>query len=839
MNTNFKTAFIAIMALLLPLFAQARISGSYYGTNYTAPFAHAYRALAARGIDHHEAIDRDVYHMARLGLNAFRLHLWDVELTDSAGTLLDNEHLELLDYLISRLESRGIAIILTAQTNFGNGYPERNTDPNGAYSYRFNKCEVHSNAEAIAAQQRYVGMLAEHRNRYTGSRYADDSSIIAIEINNEPCHSGTREQITAYIDTMVTTLRSHGWTRDILYNVSHNDWATEAYYRADIDGTTYQWYPTGLVSGHTRHANFLPYIDDYHIPFDTIAGYHGRSRVVYEYDPADVIDTYLYPAAARTFRKAGFDWITQFAYDPIDIAAQNTEYQTHFLNLAYTPGKAIGMMIAAEVVRQVAPGTDFGKYPADTVFADFTVSARRNLALLNDGEHYYHTNNVADAPKAPKKLRHIAGVGSSPLVTTDGTGAYFLDRLDADTWRLEIMPDVVLTRDPFGKPSPQRRVGEILYSSVALRLNLTSLSGQCQYKGIIDGTGSGMSETDGTMTLTPGVYLIGRNLERYSNDYVYNAQGCRVGEYVAPRRTEVPLSVVHTPVERVAAGTPLTIEATVVSDAAIDSVMVYPSTISFWNDHNTLYRMHKCGKYTYKATIDNLRLSKNIGWFCYNIVVFAGGKAYTCPGNVSGTPLDWDYVGGDVNRYRTVVSEASDAIILLEPTPDMGGSELATIPEAWKGVRIAYTKRTPIASDFIRISKEAGTDIRMLCLSKYIAPTMKCHTDIGHGRRLKVLLGHCHGVDSVKVGLVNADGFTYTAVLDVDADGRATVDIAAMTLDATLLNPAPYPTFLRREFIPNTATATALRLDEALTLTLTAYVGLAEAEVELKGIYIE
>ncbi|MGN0231473.1 MAG: hypothetical protein ACI4A8_04580, partial [Muribaculaceae bacterium] len=178
-------------------------------------------------------------------------------------------------------------------------------------------------------------------------------------------------------------------------------------------------------------------------------------------------------------------------------------------------------------------------------------------------------------------------------------------------------------------------------------------------------------------------------------------------------------------------------------------------------------------------------------------------------------------------------------IILLEPTPEMGGSELATIPEAWSGVRIAYTKRAPIASDFIRISKEAGTDTRMLCLSKYIAPTMKCHTDIGSDRQLKLLLGHCHGVDSIKVGLVNADGFTYTALLDVDAHGNATVDIASMTLDATLLNPAPYPTFLRREFVPDTATVTALKLDEALMLTLTAYVWLAEAEVELKGVYIE
>lgn len=81
-----------------------RSDARYYGVNYTVPFAHAYRALDTLGINHHSAIDRDVYHMARLGLNAFRLHLWDVELTDSLGNLLDNEHLELLDYLIESLD---------------------------------------------------------------------------------------------------------------------------------------------------------------------------------------------------------------------------------------------------------------------------------------------------------------------------------------------------------------------------------------------------------------------------------------------------------------------------------------------------------------------------------------------------------------------------------------------------------------------------------------------------------------------------------------------------------------------------------------------------------------
>ena len=142
---------------------------AYYGTNYTVPFAHAYRALDRLGVNHRTAIDRDVYHMSRLGLNAFRLHLWDVELSDADGNLIDNEHLALLDYLIASLEKRGIAIILTAQTNFGNGYPERNNDPNGAFSYRYEKCRIHDTASAVDAQEHYIRALAAHINPLTES----------------------------------------------------------------------------------------------------------------------------------------------------------------------------------------------------------------------------------------------------------------------------------------------------------------------------------------------------------------------------------------------------------------------------------------------------------------------------------------------------------------------------------------------------------------------------------------------------------------------------------------------------------------------------------------------
>ena len=68
---------------------------SFFGANYTTPFAHAYRALGYLGVDRKAAIDKDVYHLSRLGFNAYRIHLWDVELTDGEGNLSENNHLDL------------------------------------------------------------------------------------------------------------------------------------------------------------------------------------------------------------------------------------------------------------------------------------------------------------------------------------------------------------------------------------------------------------------------------------------------------------------------------------------------------------------------------------------------------------------------------------------------------------------------------------------------------------------------------------------------------------------------------------------------------------------------
>ena len=128
------------------------------------------------------------------------------------------------------------------------------------------------------------------------------------------------------------------------------------------------------------------------------------------------------------------------------MAAYNTEYQTHYLNVAYTPNKAIGLMIAAEVAQKVGRGESFGSYPADTLFNDFRVSYVQDLSELNDGEKFYYSNTTQTRPKDVSQLRAIAGCGKSPVVNYEGTGVYWLDRLEEGVWRLEVMPDAVQVR---------------------------------------------------------------------------------------------------------------------------------------------------------------------------------------------------------------------------------------------------------------------------------------------------------------------------------------------------------------------------------------------------------
>ena len=778
---------------------------SYYGTNYTLPFAHAYRAVGNLGLDRKEAIDKDVYHLKRLGFNGFRLHLWDVELSDSAGNLLQNDHLDLLDYLISQLENEGIDIILTAQTNFGNGYPEKNIDT-GAFTYDYDKCNIHSDKTAQEIQANYLKQLASHVNPYTGRSYSDDNAIIAIEINNEPCHTDSKKEVTAYINKMVKALKKGGFDKPIIYNVSHNPDVTEAYYDADIQGTTYQWYPTGLVAGHQRKGNFLPYVQQYPIPWaDTIKNYGKMARIVYEFDPADVLYSYLYPAVARTFRKEGFQWITQFAYDPIDIAKYNTEYQTHFLNLAYTPSKALSMLIAGEAARNIPRGQDFGGFPTDTVFGDFTVSYVNDLSLYNTPEKFYYSNSTIDKPKNLEALKNIAGVGASPVVDYSGRGAYFLDELKPGLWRLELMPDVVLTSDPFNKPSPKKEIGKIFYSQRPLKISLPQLGSKFYYQAINEGNNRAGEASGGSFEAYPGVYLLAADKNFISSDLLADKN---IAKYVAPEKSSGNNVVVHNPVNYINPNNDLIIEAEIIGNSQPDKVLIYPDYISFWSEKNNLIPLEKAEGNKYRGVVPKDQL----GWkdsFNYNIVVTENGNSYTWPQNIEGTPLDWDFLGGD--HYSSIKLNEKDPVILLSPAEKDLSLDVAMIPEAWN-FRFQPSLKSPVGKNSYELTSVPNNEGKLI-VRRYVGEELAGAPFIGEKEYVVVKTFPAVSMDGATIGFTGKNGATYSAPLlkeyikepsvkmhqDKPEGVEFYVPLSAITQSETNIVPAVYPSFLPRE----------------------------------------
>ncbi len=807
-----------------------------FGVNYTTPFAHAYRAHQRLGVPHEQAIAQDVYHLSRLGIDAFRVHVWDVEITDTIGNLQENEHLKLLDFLVNELKQRGIKIILTPIAYWNNGYPEQ--DSGTGFSSIYSKNQAYTNPRAIAAQERYLTQFLNHRNPYTKQLNREDSDIIAYEVCNEPKYGKPEAQITRFADRMAAAIRATGCRKPVFYNVSENPDVYEAVLNAKVDGLTYQWYPQGLVSGHALRGNFLPYVDQYPIPYRQDPRFTSRAKMVYEFESADIIQPIMYPFMARSFREAGFQWATQFAYDPLAMAATNTEYQTHYLNLAYTPAKAISLLIAGKVFRDVKRGQSFGRYPQDSVFNDFRVSYRQQLSELNAPEEFYYTSSTTTAPKQPARLQRLAGVGSSSVVGYGGTGAYFLDKLAPGVWRLEVMPDAVPIRDPFEKASGSKPVTQILWNEQPLRISLNDLGPGFSIKGLSAGNTTQTQATDARTTVRPGVYLLaaaGKSTAAFTAQSAY--RHIKLGEFVAPAPTALGPQVLHTPPAQAVTGQPLRIAATLTGLVPGDSVFLVAQ--HYYGRTRTL-PMSTTAYATVAATVPANLLYP--GELRYWLVLRKGGQSLTFPGGFSGEPRDWDYA--HAGHFAVPIVAAGTPLPLFRAHLDQERTEARGIsPTAW-------TDYVTLPNGALALRLVQGPPRNSQRPATGPAATLRAY----FGDRLASRQSDMAGFTAVvvrarssqpgtqaKVTLTTRDAGAYSAPLPLGTDVQdLRIPLSAFQPDALLLVPRPYPSFLPLQY--ESGNRAPLKLAEAEVLQViweaTAVSG-SPASVDIESVSLQ
>jgi hypothetical protein len=759
-----------------------------FGVNYQPAFAHSHRALRLLGKDHRRSIEEDTYHFARMGFDAYRIHMWDREVTDSLGNLLENEHLDLHDYTIHRMAERGIRTIITPLTYYTNAYPDGATPAPGFANY-ISKGGAPQNPEFLPVLKNYLSQLIHHRNPYNGMTAVENPNIIALEIDNEPSHSGY-ERTLNFVNALADHLRADGWTKPIFYNITHG--VPDAYLDARIDGVTFQWYPAGLVGGRTIRKNYFPYVNSYPIVWAEDERFDRLAQLVYEFDAADVINNYALPMMARSFRAAGMQWATQFAYDPLGIGHLNSDYQTHYLNFAYTPNKAISALIAGEVFRRVGLREQFADFPADTAFGDFLMSHHRDLSQLNAEDSFLYSNHTETTPRNESALRRIAGAGSSPAVSYPGTGAYFLDRVGDGVWRLEVMPDAVPVRDPFERPAFDKYNVHIEWREHPIRIRLEDLGDRYAVRGLNEGNTFTGTAAEGSFTVSPGVYLLTRN--GVSGDR-WNAASrlgaIALGEYHAVPPTAGSPVVFHTPLERIEAGRPVSFVASIAGLREGDTVLlqVNPST-----GQARRLEMVEVAPHRYSAELPADQVP--VGMLRYWIVIERDGAFTTFPGGNPSAPWAWNFYHAEEWFLDAVPSGAP--IELWNAARDHRRTA-----QGFGGFGGGGNESELIASDrpgqlVRRVSSASPTDHRhVLGLSAYIADRMK-------GISPATLRGYTHVVvrgrtalnhpADMKIVLVDDDANAFSAAVPLDGTLREhRIPIASFLPDRFMLLPRSYP----------------------------------------------
>ncbi len=762
-----------------------------FGANYVIHTASDYRAAGYVHGDRKKMIDDDVAHFARMGWDGLRLTFWgDWEASDSAGNLIANDHLDLQDYLIARARERGIYMLFSPIQLYGSNWPDALADTSApGFGRHFGKGPMGTNPKAIAAQINYLKQILNHVNPYTGVALKDEPAILFIELVNEPWHHPEDQQGSInYINALTDAVRSTGCTKLVFYNVSQDFRIGEAIRRSRAQGVTFGWYPTGLNSGHELQGNHLRSTDVFP---DMLRPELARlPRIVYEFDSPDLRTGTMYPAMARTFRAVGAQFAAMFAYDMLGTASRNLGWQTHYLNLVYTPRKAMSAIIAAEAMHRLPRMRSYGAYPENTRFGDFHVDAEHNLGELVARDAFLYAGSTTSTPPAPASLTRIAGYGSSPLIRYEGEGVYFLDKVRPGVWRLEVYPDAVPVRDPFELPNVSKIVTRAVSRAWPMTIELPDLGNAFTIQSI---AGSKTQRaTAGGFTASPGVYVLSANgpVDRTTLPQRIGSLG--MAEFHPPADEMLPPSVQTFAAPEYIAGRDLDLAVQVADSTRPDSVQLFirPIIGGFYR----MFPMHSLGGYRYGATVPASQVRE--GPHEYVVSIFRGNAVVTFPSGLPGKPTDWDYY--DRPSWALNVVNAHAALVLFDPVTDASRLANSRIGDAGRRglFRLSVSDVTGKPTFHMALPVDQnGWSPPDYTASLTIANRINARREtVASAKALSLRVRGLGGRQTLHVTLMEADGTSWTAAVPLDSTWRDTsVPLANFTIGRGVLLPQGFP----------------------------------------------
>jgi hypothetical protein len=523
-----------------------------WGVNYYPQSWHQYANMKRLGVDMKATIQQDLDHLQQMGVEIIRIHVFDREISDGQGNLVDNEHLDLLDYLVAECSRRGIYMMFTPIAWWGG--PGDRAD---SFSANTSKPGMMFVPKAKQAAANYLRAFLNHTNRYTGRTYKDEPCIALLEVMNEPAYftyqdlfassytpQGERPEVLErdratfrdlwkqwcaekgveespayfpafryelmrqYIRDMIHAIRSTGARQPVaisFFGGADRD-ITQAIGDSECEAITIPaTYPGGWERVNDGW-NLLPQLAPLSLP----AEFANKARLQYEFDtPATNVSCYLFPAMAVYFRNAEVQVACQFQYDSVSTARWNTDWQAHWLNWLYTPSKVVSFMLAGQTFRRLPRGTPCRTPGMELIVPNLmATSFTYNQSMFLTEEIVMYARGIGEWQplKLPTSPRLIVGTGSSPYIDYTGSGIYILRQEDDNTFSLHINPDSALIGNSL-QGSFAAPVAELKEQPHLFQLKMEGWQGaHCFAKD----SNSPLPKVMGGWLLTPGQYVIRR-----------------------------------------------------------------------------------------------------------------------------------------------------------------------------------------------------------------------------------------------------------------------------------------------------------------------------------------
>ena len=293
--------------------------------------------------------------------------------------------------------------------------------------------------------------------------------------------------------------------------------------------------------------------------------------------------------------------------------------------------------------------------------------------------------------------------------------------------------------------------------------------------------------------MRPGVYVLGAH-----GPVDLSTMPARVGhigfnEYHAPPADTVPLSVTSLAAPQYLDGLDIELPSRVVSPTSPDSVKVFVRATPAGTFQQLLER--RTGGYEYAARIPAGTL--RTGPHEFVIAVFNGDSIQTFPGGAGTKPGAWNYSGTSAWKFDVV--NARSTLRLFDPGPDAARLAFTRIGDAGRRglFRVALSDATgqPVFHLELPVDSSSGWSPPDYTASLVIKSRVAARqATITSARELRVRLRGLSSQQTLHVTLMEDDGTSWTAVLQVDSIWREqTVPLIQFTAGRGVLLPEGFP----------------------------------------------